>query len=148
MGGIRCRYIGKLYRSLRQTDIEHLVSLSEAHDSGLCATDAATKRRFANDLINLTLSDPEVNCYQKGGKDAAEWMPRIDPRGFAETVIKVKRKYGLSIDQRERKALEMALAGGSLTVLSNSPEFQAESLPKVNPPGSVGRRRKRADYVR
>ena len=110
MGGIRCRYTGRLYRSLEQTDIEHVVALSEAHDSGLCAADAATKRRFANDLLNLTLSDPGVNS-QKGGRDAGEWMPRIDPRGFAETVIQVKLKYGLSIDRRERAALERALDG-------------------------------------
>ena len=56
--------------------------------------------RFANDLLNLTLSDPAVNRYQKGAKDAGEWMPQIDPRAFAETVIRVKRKYGLSIDPR------------------------------------------------
>ena len=110
MGGIRCRYTGRLYRSLRQTHIEHVVALSEAHDSGLCAADAATKRRFANDLLNLTLSDPGVNS-RKGAKDAGEWMPRIDPRGFAETVIQVKLKYGLSIDRRERAALERALDG-------------------------------------
>ena len=115
MGGIRCRYTGRLYRSLRQTDIEHVVALSEAHDSGLCAADAATKRRFANDLLNLTLSDPDVNRYQKGARDAGEWMPRIDPRGFAETVIQVKLKYGLSIDRRERAALERALDGHRVT---------------------------------
>ena len=80
MGGIRCRYTGKVYRSLRQTDIEHVVAVSEAHDSGLCAADAATKRRFANDLLNLTLSDPAVNRYQKSEKDAGEWMPRIVAR--------------------------------------------------------------------
>ena len=85
--------------------------MSEAYDSCLCAADAATKRRFANDLLNLTLSDPAVNRYQKSGKDAGEWMPRIDPRGFADTVIREKRKYGLSIDPWEQKALEMALAG-------------------------------------
>ena len=123
----------RTYRSLRQTDIEHVVAVSEAHDSGLCAADAATKRRFANDLLNLTLSDPAVNRYQKSGKDAGEWMPRIDPRGFAETVIKVKRKYGLSIDRRERKALEMALAGDTLTVLADSLEVQVDVLPKENP---------------
>ena len=114
MGGIRCRYTGRLYRSLRQTDIEHVVALSEAHDSGLCAADAATRQRFANDLLNLTLSDPVVNS-RKGGKDAGEWMPRIDPRGFAETVIQVKLKYGLSIDRRERAALERALDGHRVT---------------------------------
>ena len=133
MGGIRCRYTGKLYRSLRQTDIEHVVALSEAHDSGLCAADAGTKRRFANDLLNLTLSDPAVNRYQKGAKDAGEWMPQIDPRAFAETVFRVKRKYGLSIDPREQKALERAIAGRTLPVLPDSLEVQADSLLEQNP---------------
>ena len=122
MGGIWCRYTGKIYRSLRQTDIEHVVALSEAHDSGLCATDAATKRRFANDLLNLTPSDPAVNRYQKAGKDAGEWMPKIDPRGFAETIIRVKLKYALSIDETERKALEKALSRDTLTVFPDSLE--------------------------
>ena len=84
-------------------------------------------------MFNLTLSDPAVNRYQKSGKDAGEWMPKIDPRGFAETVIRVKQKYGLSIDQRERKALEMALAGGSLTVLPDSLEGQTDPLLEENP---------------
>ena len=134
MGGIRCRYTGRVYRSLRQTDIEHLVALSEAHDSGLCAADAATKRRFANDLLNLTLSDPDVNRYQKRDKDAGEWMPRIDPREFAETVIQVKLKYGLSIDRREQAALERALDGhevappDSLGDLTELPEAEVSPL--------------------
>lgn len=34
MGGIRCRYTGTRYQSLRDTHIEHVVALSEAHDSG------------------------------------------------------------------------------------------------------------------
>ena len=133
MGGIRCRYTGKIYRSLRQTDIEHVVALSEAHDSGLCAAGGATKRRFANDLLNLTLSDPAVNRYQKGGRDAGEWMPKIDPRGFAETVIRVKLKYGLSIDDTERKALENALSGDTLTVFSDSLEALSNALVEKSP---------------
>ncbi len=133
MGGIRCRYTGKIYRSLRQTDIEHVVALSEAHDSGLCAADSATKRRFANDLLNLTLSDPAVNRYQKGGKDAGEWISKIDPRGFAETIIRVKLKYGLSIDETERDALEKALAGDSLTVLPDSLDALATSQKEKSP---------------
>ena len=71
-GAIRCRYTGQVYDSLTETDIEHIVAVSEAHDSGLCSADAATKRRFASDLANLTLSDPAVNRYEKAGKDAGE----------------------------------------------------------------------------
>ena len=36
-----------------ETDIEHIVARSEAHDSGLCVADEATRRRFATDLLNL-----------------------------------------------------------------------------------------------
>ena len=119
MGGIRCRYTGQRYQSLRDTHIEHIVALSEAHDSGLCAANAATKRRFAKDLLNLTLSDPTVN-RQKSGKDAGEWMPRLKPHEFAKTVILVKLKYGLSIDRREKKALDRALNGRTVSGLPDS----------------------------
>ena len=103
MDGPRCRYTGQRYRSLRDTDIEHAVATSEAHDSGLCVASAATERRLANNL--LTLSDPAVN-RQKSGKDAAEWMPKLKPHEFAKTVILVKLKYGLSIDRKKKQAPE------------------------------------------
>lgn len=121
MGGIRCRYTGKRYQSLQDTQIEHVVALSEAHDSGLCAANAATKRLFANDLLNLTLSAPHVN-RQKSGKDAGEWLPKLNPHEFAKTVILVKLKYGLSIDRREKIALDRALNGRVVTAPSDSGE--------------------------
>ena len=60
-----------------------LAPREEAHDSGLCAASAATRVRFANDLLNLTLASPQVN-RQKSGKDAGVWMPKLDPKGFDE----------------------------------------------------------------
>ena len=51
------------------------MAASEAHDSGLCAADRATRKRFAKDLRNLTLASPQVNRHQKSGKDAGEWIP-------------------------------------------------------------------------
>ena len=77
--------------------------------------------RFANDLLNLTLSDPAVN-RRKSGKDAGEWMPRLKPHEFAKTVILVKLKYGLSIDRREKAALDRALNGRTVTALPDSVE--------------------------
>ena len=38
-------------------------------------------------------------------------MPRLKPHEFAKTVILVKLKYGLTIDRREKKALDRALNG-------------------------------------
>ena len=79
MGGrVYGPYTGRYIGSRRETDIEHMVATSEAHDSGLCAVDAGTKRRFAGDLLNLTLAAPAVNRHQKSGKDAGEWMSRMN----------------------------------------------------------------------
>ena len=53
------------------TDIEHIVALAEAFDSGIAEAD---RRTFAADLDNLTVADPSVDS-RKGSRDAAEWMP-------------------------------------------------------------------------
>ena len=72
LGAVYGPYTGTCFESTRQTDIEHIVAASEAHDSGLCAADPATKARFSRDLRNLTLASPQVNRHQKSGRDAAE----------------------------------------------------------------------------
>ena len=91
------------------TDIEHIVALAEAHDSGI-ADDR--RRDIAGDLDNLTIADPTVNRSQKSDRDAAGWTPDRHGRWFAERVIAVKLEYGLSVDPAERDALEDLLAGG------------------------------------
>ena len=87
------------------------MAASEAHDSGLCARDRATRARFASDLRNLTLAAPHVNRHQKSGKDAAEWLPDRNRCWFAARVVEVRRAYDLTIDRREVAALEGVLSG-------------------------------------
>ena len=112
MGGIIYGpYTGTWFDSTSETDIEHIVARSEAHDSGLCAADAATKRRFASDLLNLTLASPAVNRSQKSGKDAAEWLPDLNQCWFAKRVVEVRQRYALTIDDREALVLEGILSG-------------------------------------
>ena len=103
-------YTGRCFSSSQDTDIEHIVAQSEAHDSGLCAADAETRRRFARDPLNLTLSNPRVNRYEKGSKDAAEWLPNLNECWFAARIVEVRRKYGLTIDRRETETLERVLS--------------------------------------
>ena len=97
-------------RSLRDTDIEHIVAAAEAHDSGLCRADRETRTAFARDLQNLTLALPSVNRYAKSDADAAAWLPEINREWYVSTIVAVKRKYGLSIDEAERDALAEILA--------------------------------------
>ena len=108
-------YSGRTFASTAETDIEHIVATSEAHDSGLCAADAETRKRFATDLLNLTLAAPKLNRHEKKGKDAAEWMPERNKCWFAARVVLVRFKYGLTIDRREAYALSQVLSNCSST---------------------------------
>ena len=103
-------YDETLFASLRESDIDHSIAVSEAHDSGLCAASAALRRSFASDLDNLTLATPELNRYDKRDHDAAEWMPEHNRCWFAASVVAVRREYGLTIDRREAAALDRILS--------------------------------------
>ncbi len=118
-------YSGRLFRSTLETDIEHVVAVSEAHDSGLCAADPETRRRFATDLLNLTLASPEMNRCGKSGKcayDAAQWLPPMNQCWFAARIVAVRLKYRLTVDRREAAALERVLSGCAATAMIVSGE--------------------------
>ena len=117
LGAVYGPYTGRCFASTSETDIEHVVAASEAHDSGLCAADSDTRARFSRDLRNLTLASPKVNRHEKSGKDAAEWMPRRNRCWFAARVVEVRLAYGLTIDRREAQALERILSGCERTSL-------------------------------
>ncbi|MDE0032221.1 MAG: excalibur calcium-binding domain-containing protein [Deltaproteobacteria bacterium] len=138
MGGrIYGPYTGRYFSSRRMTDIEHVVARSEAHDSGLCRADSATKRDFARDLLNLTLAAPAVNRCGRNGKcahDAAGWLPPMNQCWFAGRVLEVRRKYRLTVDRREAAALDRVLSG------CNSTEMVFMSRPSApDPPPRVSR---------
>ena len=111
MGGtVYGPYTGRVFSSTRETDIEHIVARSEAHDSGLCEANPETRNRFASDPLNLTLAAPSVNRHQKSSKDVAEWLPDLNECWFVDRVVQVKRKYGLTVDRAEATAIESVLA--------------------------------------
>ena len=128
-------YTGTHFENTRQTDIEHIVARSEAHDSGLCAADAETKKRFASDLLNLTLASPEVNRHQKSAKDAAEWLPDLNQCWFADRVVWVRQEYQLTIDETEADALETVLSGCSSVdmVISEATTSPSTATPYPTP---------------
>ena len=119
-GRIYGPYTGRHFSSPRETDIEHIVAVSEAHDSGLCGAGATTRALFAQDLLNLTLAAPEVNRCGGGGKcglDANEWLPPRNRCWFAARVVSVRTKYGLTIDRLEAAALERVLSACASTTM-------------------------------
>ncbi len=115
-GGIYGPYTGTCFASLYETHIEHIVAVSEAHDSGLCAASPAIRRQFASDLRNLTLASGAVN-KEKFDKDAAQWQPQRNRCWFAARVIDVRSTYGLTIDAMEKAALSAILSQCDSTAL-------------------------------
>ena len=130
-------YSGRLFRSTLETDIEHVVAVSEAHDSGLCAADAETRRRFATDLLNLTLASPEMNRCGKSGKcayDAAQWLPPMNQCWFAARIVAVRLKYRLTVDWRDAAALERVLSGCASTAMIAQRRINTEYRIRGNRP--------------
>ena len=111
LGGVYGPYTGTWFESTRETDIEHIIARSEAHDSGLCAANPATRSEFASDLLNLTLASPSVNRHQKVAKDVAEWLPKLNRCWYVARTIQVRREYGLTIDRAEADAIDRVLPG-------------------------------------
>ena len=140
MGGrIYGPYTGTTFSSTGETDIEHIVAKSEAHDSGLCSANAQMRRTFSNDLLNLTLASPSVNRHQKSGKDFAEWRPALNQCWFADAIIRVKAKYRLTVDSREKAALESTLQScGSVSMVfsGTAPSVAASSASSSQPASS------------
>ena len=109
-GGIYGPYTGTWFETIKETDIEHIVARSEAHDSGLCAAGPATWSEFASDLLNLTLASPSVNRHQKSDNDVAEWLPDLNQCWYVDRTLQVRRQYGLTIDRVEADAVDKILA--------------------------------------
>ncbi|GEM_PF-1825947 len=87
-------------------DVDHIVSLAEAHDSGGANWSRSKKQEFANDERNLVLVSASSN-RSKSDKDVAEWRPMQSVWCVtARMIVSVKYTYGLSVDQAEFDALE------------------------------------------
>jgi len=93
-------------------DIDHLVPLAEAWNSGADTWTTAKRRDFANDVSSPQLWAVSASTNRsKGDKDPAKWMP---PRtavhcDYVKGWINVKYRYGLAVDSTEKTALQNTL---------------------------------------
>jgi hypothetical protein len=72
-------YDGAMWDNPADVDIDHMVALKEAWDSGAWSWSAAQRRAFANDVTDrrsLRAVTDEVN-QSKGDKDPSNWMPSL-----------------------------------------------------------------------
>jgi hypothetical protein len=96
-------------------DIDHMVPLAEAWDSGARSWTAGQREAYANDLGDyrtLVGVTDSVNT-SKGDKDIAEWLPTYDRCRYLREFVAVKIRWRLTVNSAEKTAMQNLAAGCS-----------------------------------
>jgi len=93
-------------------DIDHMVPLAEAWDSGARTWTTATRQAYANDLGDYrTLVGVTDNVNQaKGDQDVAQWLPQYDKCRYLREFVAVKHRWRLTVDSAEKSAMQSLAA--------------------------------------
>lgn len=108
-------YDGRRTTDRSDVDIDHLVALKEAWDSGAWQWSEAQRTAFANDTTDsrTLIAVSSSSNRSKSDRDPSNWMPPL--RGYWCTYsanwIAVKARWNLSMDQSEWGRLNNLLAG-------------------------------------
>jgi hypothetical protein len=91
--------------------IDHVVALSNAWQTGAFKLSYEKRLAFANDPMNLLAVKGRLNS-QKGDGDAATWLPPLKSIrcAYVAQQIVVKAKYGLWVTPPEKAAMQSLLA--------------------------------------
>ncbi len=106
-------YDNKWFSNPALLEIDHVIALSEAWDSGAWAWDARTRELFANDLTmpSTLRAVSSASNQQKSDKDPAQWLPvKAAQCRYAADWVSIKAHWKLSVDSAERRALQGILS--------------------------------------
>jgi hypothetical protein len=111
------RYSGETINFVRgnissmEVQIDHVVALSNAWQTGAFKLSAEQRRALANDPLNLFAVKGRLNS-QKGDGDAATWLPPLKSFrcSYVAQQIAVKAKYSLWVVAPEKTAMVNILA--------------------------------------
>jgi hypothetical protein len=111
------RYSGETINFLRgnvtsmEVQIDHVVALSNAWQTGAFKLSVAQRTALANDPMNLFAVKGRLNS-QKGDGDAATWLPPLKSFrcAYVAQQIAVKAKYSLWVTAPEKEAMVRILS--------------------------------------
>jgi hypothetical protein len=95
------------WTSTSDLDIDHMVPLAEAWDSGARTWTSTVRRDFANDLgdyRSLVAVTDNVN-QAKGDQDPGTWLPQYDRCRYLREFVAVKHRWRLTVDSAEKAAM-------------------------------------------
>lgn len=95
-------YTGEVVLEASQVQIDHVVSVKSAHETGGFKWPRARRSHFYNDPDNLVVTSASTNA-SKGANDFTTWVPlkRELACDYATRWLKVKRKYELPLSTAE-----------------------------------------------
>jgi hypothetical protein len=106
-------YDDTYFTAARALDIDHLVPLAEAWDSGASAWTAKEREAYANDLgdARALIAVSAASNRSKADQDPATWQPPAAGYRctYATDWVAVKTRWSLAIDPVEQAELEKIL---------------------------------------
>ena len=137
-------YDGGKWSNPSDIDIDHVVALKEAWDSGAWAWSAAQRKAFANDTSDsrtlLAVTD-SVN-QSKSDKDPSNWLPPLQSYTctYLGNWIAVKVRWGLSMDSSEygriKNLLQSTCSSLDIAPIPNLPNISGGTTVVTNPPAA------------
>ncbi|WP_405669546.1 HNH endonuclease family protein [Streptomyces sp. NBC_01530] len=107
-------YDDQYFDSARQLDVDHLVPLAEAWDSGASAWTAKEREAYANDLDDprALIAVSAASNRSKADQDPSTWMPPSAGYAcrYATDWVADKTRYRLAVDPAESAALTDTLS--------------------------------------
>jgi hypothetical protein len=138
-------YDGARWSNPSDIDIDHVVALKEAWDSGAWAWSAAQRKAFANDTSDsrtlLAVTD-SVN-QSKSDKDPSNWLPPLQSYTctYLGNWIAVKVRWGLSMDSSEygriKNLLQSTCISLNIAPIPNLPNISGGTTVVTNPASSI-----------
>ena len=133
-------YTGKVINFMRgkdtseQVQIDHVVALSDAWQSGAQEISAQERLQLANDPENLLAVDGPAN-QQKSDSDAATWLPANASFrcSYVARQIRVKAKYHLWVKPAEKEAMINVLTPCAGAAAKPAPDTPAPVVPADTP---------------
>jgi hypothetical protein len=138
-------YDGARWSNPSDVDIDHVVALKEAWDSGAWAWSAAQRKAFANDTSDsrtlLAVTD-SVN-QSKSDKDPSNWLPPLQSYTctYLGNWIAVKVRWNLSMDSSEfgriKNLLQSTCSSLNIAPIPNLPNISGGTTVVTNPASSI-----------
>lgn len=97
-------FTGKVITDASNIDIDHIIPLKWAWDSGANEWTGDRRKAFANDPANLIVVEASLN-RQKGAQSPDSWLPPQNKCQYVTRFLRVSKKYSLSISDETNSLL-------------------------------------------